>query len=424
MVESWAECSEEAAIDSDEVWSRRVIARQRQINIGKNRPEYKRYIQQVTMEQRTLDHPRTPDFKARISKRQFDRELGIWRRQLHEFDASGSASDVTRSFKLSEADEIEQVGPRSTRSRRAVGRRIRPADEFGADIAADVAPEHVHHKKIDDFGNNHTLEGKSEVVKLKLAEQLSGLDEPMDVQPPEWWPLPLDGDVSVWDFNVSPDKPQSGWNGMDEVNFQTPPHTRTAPADWTPVKPPLVAPANLAALWPDFSSDGFDGTLEPKAPYEWMPDIPSTAEFAMMLQCCHDWSHSSQFQESVHDTLWQMNTPVEPSIDFNHDQKELDDIKANAQFPAVSEEEEEDDEILESPRTPRPIRTFQARSPNSKLLLSASSQQASLPVTPQPRCWVPETPSPGPRTSVHWGSLHAMHPAPLPPLVLAQSWES
>merc|ERR1712226_1794482 len=85
-------------------------------------------------------------------------------------------------------------------------------------------------------------------------------------------------------------------------------------------------------------------------------------------------------------------------------------------------DEADEDEVDESPRTPRPMRAFAARSPNGKLL-STSSQQPSLPATPQPRGWVPETPSPGPRTSVHWGPL-LNGPAPLPPLVLAQSWES
>lgn len=68
-------------------WSRREAARQRQIMIGKARPEYRRYITEVPPERRSSSQPMTPDPRARVSKRQFDRALGEWRRRLHEFDS-------------------------------------------------------------------------------------------------------------------------------------------------------------------------------------------------------------------------------------------------------------------------------------------------------------------------------------------------
>jgi len=68
-------------------WSRREAARIKQIQIGKSRPEYQRYLREVPHNRRSSSQPGTPDPRARVSKRQFDRALGDWRRRLHEFDA-------------------------------------------------------------------------------------------------------------------------------------------------------------------------------------------------------------------------------------------------------------------------------------------------------------------------------------------------
>ncbi|CAE8630408.1 unnamed protein product, partial [Polarella glacialis] len=69
-----------------QVTDRRAAARQRQVDIGKARPEYVRYLQCIPKDQRTPTRPRTPDPRACVSKRQFDRQLSEWRRQLHEYD--------------------------------------------------------------------------------------------------------------------------------------------------------------------------------------------------------------------------------------------------------------------------------------------------------------------------------------------------
>lgn len=70
------------------VWSRREATRMRQINIGKARPEYRRYVAEVPCDARTPSQPATPDHRARVSKRQFDRDLSAWRRQLHEWESA------------------------------------------------------------------------------------------------------------------------------------------------------------------------------------------------------------------------------------------------------------------------------------------------------------------------------------------------
>merc|ERR1719321_2103923 len=87
---------EEDEVVSEEVFARRAVARQRQITIGKSRPEYKLYANAVPYHRRTEHMPQTPDPHARISKRAFDRELACWRRGLHvtgaQLEASNGAS--------------------------------------------------------------------------------------------------------------------------------------------------------------------------------------------------------------------------------------------------------------------------------------------------------------------------------------------
>merc|ERR1712086_191508 len=160
--------------------------------------------------------------------------------------------------------------------------------------------------------------------------------------------------------------------------------------------------------------DGHNVPIEQKTYGEWMPEMghSSPAEIAMMLNYCHEWTHSQQMQESeLQSSLWQAEATRQHNEFTMQDRPMCAEI---GQDDPVSEPDRED-KVLESPRTPKQMFGF-ARSPNL-----TSSQQQSLPATPQPRGWVPETPSPGPRTSVHWGPLLLHGPAPLPPLVL---WES
>jgi len=65
--------------------------RTRQIMIGKARPEYLRYREQVPFECRGPMHPRTPNAMDKCSKRDFDRKLSKWRRQLHNWSDDAAA---------------------------------------------------------------------------------------------------------------------------------------------------------------------------------------------------------------------------------------------------------------------------------------------------------------------------------------------
>jgi len=83
------------------VTQRRAAARQRQVDIGKARPEYVHYVKVVPKDRRTPTRPRTPDPYVGVSKRQFDRQLAEWRRQLHEYD--------TPSSEASSAPELSSI---------------------------------------------------------------------------------------------------------------------------------------------------------------------------------------------------------------------------------------------------------------------------------------------------------------------------
>jgi hypothetical protein len=107
----------------------------------------------------------------------------------------------------------------------------------------------------------------------------------------------------------------------------------------------------------------------------------------MMLQCCQEWTQSSQlYGPHVHGSVWQVEPTRQPE-EFTGQERQLHTQAIDAPVAPGSDEAEEDDKvpaIPESPRAPKPMRGFVSRSPNSKLL-STSSQQASLPATPQPR---------------------------------------
>ncbi|EDW58557.1 histone RNA hairpin-binding protein [Drosophila virilis] len=60
--------------------------RQKQIDYGKNTAAYERYIENVPKNERTREHPRTPNKYGKYSRRAFDGLVKIWRKQLHIYD--------------------------------------------------------------------------------------------------------------------------------------------------------------------------------------------------------------------------------------------------------------------------------------------------------------------------------------------------
>ncbi|XP_075977840.1 stem-loop binding protein [Anticarsia gemmatalis] len=78
--------------------------RQKQIDYGKNTVGYHNYVTQVPIDQRTKDHPKTPDKFTKYSRRSWDTLIKMWRIKLHEYD-SGEESGDAENIEVIEEDE-------------------------------------------------------------------------------------------------------------------------------------------------------------------------------------------------------------------------------------------------------------------------------------------------------------------------------
>ncbi|KAL0234679.1 hypothetical protein PCE1_001715 [Barthelona sp. PCE] len=87
--------------DEKETNPRRIAQRNKQIEFGYQTVGYKNFINTVPREDRTEDHPVTPDPEVKMSKRAFDYVVRKWRRQLHEFDPPQEQTEL-----LSQADDL------------------------------------------------------------------------------------------------------------------------------------------------------------------------------------------------------------------------------------------------------------------------------------------------------------------------------
>jgi len=60
-----------------------LIRRQKVIDYGKNTDQYEEYIQNVPKSQRSDKQPWTPDKYQKMTRRNWDKQVKIWRKQLH-----------------------------------------------------------------------------------------------------------------------------------------------------------------------------------------------------------------------------------------------------------------------------------------------------------------------------------------------------
>lgn len=255
------EACEDYDADMDScAWSRREAARIKQIQIGKARPEYQRYLREVPQHRRNASQPGTPDPRARVSKRQFDRALGDWRRRLHEFDAvprsaprqaefedqwssSGqqSAKDAwgSSSKKLSGAGDLDQIEGSGRAGARSANRRARatpvlpprersgkfgPRKPVDSPIKEQLAlpdppppppPLTVPSSGVCAQSSQHNA------VRISLADQLT-MENPMQQaalsMPAEWqWQY---GGEAVWGMVETP---QKNMFDMQFMPMETPP---------------------------------------------------------------------------------------------------------------------------------------------------------------------------------------------------------
>jgi len=304
--------------NTDVTWPRREAARLRQIGIGKARPEYRRYIAEIAIDQREPEHPRTPDYRARdVSKRQFDRALGDWRRRLHEFAAARDAiadGDIVRGGRSRRAGSGRTAAaPRSDSEDAADGPQWRPKSEMLAQhsFSGSAAPApalSVSSPRAGQGTASSSAHGSTAVIQISLADQLPqmssvapmpgcgqssslpmtdgfpwGWTDPQDMHmnwlaPPaeeqmeQVWPWPCDGPNEMI---------PSPWSPPPEF-FETPQKMQhRVPDEWTPPKPDfLMGHEHMPKLWPceetmDWASHGYQMMTTAPVDMPYVPPLPA-----------------------------------------------------------------------------------------------------------------------------------------------------
>lgn len=117
------------------VLTRRSLQRLKQIQIGKNTPAYSRYLSQVPRASRDpalrlTTHPTTPPHWVKMSKRAFDGQINVWRRQLHFYDPPVTMADR-------EKEEQERDARRAAAA--AAKAEAKARDAAAAEAARDAA---------------------------------------------------------------------------------------------------------------------------------------------------------------------------------------------------------------------------------------------------------------------------------------------
>eukprot|EP00798_Chlamydomonas_sp_ICE-L_P010105 gene10105-8005_t len=69
-----------------EIDDHKLGQRQKQLDFGKNTLGYQMYVNTVPRAHRNKRDPQTPDANQKISKRCFDGQVKVWRRELHKYD--------------------------------------------------------------------------------------------------------------------------------------------------------------------------------------------------------------------------------------------------------------------------------------------------------------------------------------------------
>lgn len=401
-------------------WSRRESARIKQIQIGKARPEYQRYIREVPLHRRTPDQPGTPDPRARVSKRQFDRALGDWRRRLHEFDlvprqpptrhqqeveaawsspqAGKGAWGLPHNPPAKGATQLAEEDPGYDEVRRTTGRRARALP--GVPRSGDRIGKFGPRKPIDSPSKealtsaNSTLPipppppltsdgsaaatAQQGAVRISLADQL--MEMPAATMPlPEWNWYP--GVEAAWPMMETPQKnPMMGMCDQMFMTMETPPDAA------------MKMPQNPAFGQQPFFDEGMlkaeDGFLN--MPVESM--LP------------HRLFDSSPAKSDPNEAL---------------DNSEGCDIAGESSETSANQEGAASMDKLEVPASPRcriekqdSLMPLMSPIPGMAQRGLATPTQFGLttptPATPKRPCYVPETPSPE-RLHINWP-----HPASMP----------
>lgn len=233
-----ADLEEEVLEDnSDSTWTRREQARQRQIAIGKARPEYRRYVQEVPCEHRDPSHPSTPDPRDRISKRQFDRTLSKWRCRLHEYDVPRTLLETSR------------IDAENTPSHR----HMKPNDAL--DTTATRAPSEFSEQRSDG------------IVSLRLAEALGA------PATPQVGPHAQSHVIAVGQFQLQLGPRQLDFGVGPKQAWQGSPMDGTPSTMCTLSSPMTPAPR----AWPAFQNARQQTVFENSTPNRMQQPLPSAS---------------------------------------------------------------------------------------------------------------------------------------------------
>lgn len=166
--------------DENETGGRNLVreaTRLRQVMITKAQPEYQRYVMEIPLDKRGPEQPSTPDVIS-LPKRQFNRALSEWRRQLLEFDTEQSFCDngvlpqnaaaMPVSVKIqSHAKHPEAIAPMHTAQKQ----------QYIVQAHAEKVSDSCDLKR-RQCGSNETRKGNTSVIQLQLDEQLFGSPSP------------------------------------------------------------------------------------------------------------------------------------------------------------------------------------------------------------------------------------------------------
>jgi len=409
---------EEAMEDYDDdgcAWSRRETARIKQIQIGKARPEYQRYVREVLPSRRTPSQPSTPDPRARVSKRQFDRALGDWRRRLHEFDAvprgpprgqvqyseneapwncNGQQSsknswgsppkklggtgggqnnqDFHQDLTGASKENIQQLTESGRNGPRAGNRRSR---------AAPVAPRT---ERIGKFGPRKALESL-EVPNKDLLPQSS--------LPPPPPPPPIASQTSIMGDAASQ-------QGVVRISLAD----QLMEIPMQPMMPPgpemywfqQEAPWGNMETPQKASMMGMDGNVH-FMPMETPPNMADKQMMPVQNMCQPIYDECMLKADD-----YSLGMPMDASYMLPHRLFETTPTKSDEgpMLETHSSHSSGDGVEAQAPASPRP-RLLRARSQDARTPKPVSSHLmcSPTPTTPKRQCYVPETPSPD---RMHW----------------------
>ena len=71
-----------------------LVRRQKDVDYGKNQPVYAEYLQNVEKSDRTDMQPWTPDKYEKMTRRNWDKQVKIWRKQLHYWREPKSVTEL------------------------------------------------------------------------------------------------------------------------------------------------------------------------------------------------------------------------------------------------------------------------------------------------------------------------------------------